>query len=193
MRTTLPDSMIPSIDGHIEPGRISVMLPQTARLARSSAFVVAAMVLFAVGGCQSSGGNGRALDAGSHAGDACDARYEIRALVDRYTQALLSGDVATLDRIWADDLTFINLRGELLNKQNRMDNIRSGATAFKSIRLSDERIRMYGQVAVATYRTALEAQYSGQEGSGSYRVTIVCAQPKGLWQIVAVHMTRITR
>src|SRR5262245_38826143 len=55
MCTTMPDSMIPSIDRHIESGRIVVMLPRLARLAQCSAFVVAVAVLFAAGGCRSSG------------------------------------------------------------------------------------------------------------------------------------------
>lgn len=148
------------------------MLPRPTRLARSSA-----------AGRQARGSK-------SHARD---AQQTIHALLDRYTQALLNRDVATLDRIWADDLTFINLRGELLNKQNRMENIRTGATAFTSIRLSDENIRTYGQAAVATFRVALEARYSGQEGSGDYRATTVWARPRGTWQMVAVHMTRIAQ
>ncbi len=157
------------------------------RLARLSTFVAAVAVLFAVGGCH--GSKSHAPDAGSRSGE---AQREISSLLDQYTQALLNRDVAALDRIWADDLTFVNLRGELLNKQNRIDNIKSGATAFKSIQLSDKRIRTYGEAAVATFQVALEAQYSGQEGSGNYRVTTVWARTKGMWQMVGVQMTRIT-
>ena len=160
------------------------------RLARLSGFVAGVSVLFLVGGCHASGGNGQAPDAASCSGD---VQQEISGLLDQYTQALMNKDLAALDRIWADDLTFINLRGELLNKQNRMDNIKSGATAFKSIRLSEKRIRTYGQAAVATCQVALEAQYSGQEGSGSYRVTTAWARPTGTWQMVAVQMTRIAQ
>ncbi len=96
-----------------------------------------------------------------------------------------------LDRIWAEDLTFVNPRGELLTKRNRMDNITSGATAFKSIRLTDKQIRVYrgsgedagDAAAVATFNVALDAQYSAQEGSGDYRVTTTWARRKarGRW------------
>jgi len=120
-----------------------------------------------------------------------DVQKQINDLLDQYTKALLDKDSAALDRIWADDLSFINLRGELLSKQNRMDNIKTGATAFKSIELTDKKVRVYGEAAVATCKVVLEAQYSGQEGSGPYRVTTVWARPKGSWQMVAVQMTRI--
>ena len=106
---------------------------------------------------------------------------------------MLDKDSGALDRIWADDLSFVNLHGELLSKKDRMDNIKTGATAFKSIQLSDKKIRAYGEAAVATCKVVLEAQYSGQEGSGDYRVTTVWARPNGAWQMVAVQMTRITQ
>lgn len=158
------------------------------RFARLPEFVAVAAVLLAVG-CQTGGSNAQEHHAASRSGD---AQREISALLDEYTQALLKKDSSALDRIWADDLSFVNLRGELLSKQNRMDNIKSGATAFKSIQLSDKLIRTYGEAAVATFQVTLEAQYSGQEGSGNYRVTTVWARPKGTWQMVAVQMTRIT-
>jgi ketosteroid isomerase-like protein len=131
--------------------------------------------------------------AGGASGGAGEVQKEISELIDQYSQALLAKDEAALDKIWADDLSFINLRGELLTKQNRMENIKTGATAFKSTKVSDKRIRAYGETAVATCRVDLEAQYSGQEGSGGYAVTLVWARPKGTWQMVAVQMTRIEK
>lgn len=167
------------------------MLPRIARL---SALVAAGAVVFAAEiGVASSSYAPAASTLSVVAQQSGDAQQEISALLDEYTQALLKRDSAALDRIWADDLTFINLRGELLTKQNRMDNIKSGATAFKSIQLSDKRIRTYGQAAVATVQASLEAQYSGEEASGDYAVTSVWARPKGTWQMVAVQMTRIMK
>jgi ketosteroid isomerase-like protein len=159
------------------------------RPARVSGFVFALSILFAIAGCQSSGGNNSRGSSGSSA----NAQQEVSALLDQYTDALLKKDTATLDRIWADDLTFINLRGEMVSKQQRMANIKTGATSFKSIELSDKRIRTYGDSAVVTCRVAIEGQYSGQEGSGNYAVTTVWARTTGSWQMVAVQMIRIAQ
>lgn len=155
-------------------------------LIQFSVFFVCVAVIFAAGGCQLSGNNTRTSDANNVTGD---TKREIKALLDQYVAALQHRDLDTLDRIWADELTFVNPYGNLLNKQNRMDNIKSGATAFKSIKLSEVDVRIYGQAAVATFQIAIEAHYSGQESSGNYRVTTVWAQPKDTWQLVAVHMT----
>lgn len=151
---------------------------------RTFAFFVASAILLA--GCQLSGNN--------TFNDLSDqTQQEITTLLDRYKEALLNKDLAELDRIWSDELTFVNPEGKLLGKQNRMDNVKSGATAFKSIRFSDISLRPYGQAVVATFQVTLEAQYSGHEDSGNYLVTTVFAQPKGSWQLVAIQMTLITQ
>ena len=160
------------------------------RHARGSALLLIAVMVI-VGGCQS--GKIFHADAGADAAAVANVQQEINALLDQYTQALLKKDLAAVDKIWADDLTFINLRGEMLSKQNRMDNLKTGATAFKSIQLSDRRIRTYDDAVVATFIVSLDAQYSGQEGSGDYRATNVWAKPKGTWQMVAVQMTRMVK
>jgi len=152
----------------------------------SFARIVAAVVLLAACGCQSSGGKNPAS-----VQSAGDAQQEISALLDRYNQALLNKDTVALDRIWADNLTFINLRGQLLDKQDRLNNIKSGATAFKSCQVSDKKIRTFGQSAVATLNVAIEGQYSGQPGSGNFAVTTVWARTLGQWQMVAGQMTRV--
>src|SRR5215210_4669698 len=149
------DSVLIDRPTHIEPGRSSVM---PRRCARFSAFVARVAILFVVSGCQSGGVDGHP-GAGAGVGSGGDARQEISGLLDQYMQALLKKDLAALDRIWADDLTFVNARGELLSKQNRMDNIKSGATAFKTINMSDQRVRTYDDAAVATFKVALDAQY----------------------------------
>jgi ketosteroid isomerase-like protein len=159
-----------------------------ARLARFSIFFVCFAVLFVAGGCQSNADNTQTPNENNVS---AENQREVRTLLDQYITALQHRDLDALDRIWADDLTFINPYGDLLNKQNRMDNIKSGATAFKSIKLSELVVRMYGQAAVATFKIAIEAHYSGQESSGNYRVTTVWAQPKDTWQLVAVHMTEM--
>ena len=120
-----------------------------------------------------------------------ESQQEITALLDRYDEALRNKDVAALEQIWADGLTFVNPRGEVLTKQQRLDNIKTGATEVKSSELSDRRIRVYGDTAVATMQVALQAQYSGEDRSGKYRVTIVLRKANGTWQMVVVQMTPI--
>jgi len=122
-----------------------------------------------------------------------DARAAVTELFEEFRKALQEKNTAVLDRIWSDDLTFVNFRGQLLTKAQRMQNIRSGATSFKSIQVNEQVVRPYGDVAVLNGVVTLEAQYSGEEGSGTFRFTSVCSRKGGRWQIVAQQMTKIEK
>ena len=45
--------------------------------------------------------------------------------MERYRQAMVNKDLATVDRLWSDDFTFINPRGEQLSKAKRLENMRT--------------------------------------------------------------------
>ena len=173
----------------------------TNRIVRLSIFAAAVTIFLAFAGCQSSGSNVNTVsnansnvsNANATTQSAMDDLKEVGELLDQYNDALLKKDAAALDRIWSDDLSFVNLRGELLTKKERIDNIKSGSTELKSADVSEKNVRMYGSTAVATLVVKINGQYSGQEGSGEFRITTVWAKPKGTWQMVAVQMTPIAK
>src|SRR5437868_8540129 len=76
---------------------------------------------------------------------------EVRAAIEQYRDALLKHDTAALERIWADDYTFINGQGAVLTKAERLANAKSGATKLETIKQeSDVKVRAYGgDVAIA--------------------------------------------
>jgi hypothetical protein len=136
-------------------------------------------------GCQSAHHD----DGGSNS---ADMRSTALSMMDQHTQGLLKRDTAALDRLWADDFAFINLRGQLLSKQDRLDNVRTGATSFKSIDVSEQEVHPLGKDGfVVTCRVKIEGQYSGAEGSGDYRCSLVGGRRQGDWKLVTVQMTRI--
>ena len=120
-----------------------------------------------------------------------NAEQEVTQLTDQYIAALKGKDTAALERIWGDDLTFINPGGMVLTKAQRLADIQSGANRFDSLEASDRTVRVYGDVAVMTSLTTMKGQYGGQEASGQYRVTNVFARRGGAWQIVSLQMTPI--
>jgi len=173
----------------------------TNRIVRLPIFAAAIVILFALAGCQNSGSNVSTVsnanssvsNANAPSQTAKDESKEISDLLDQYNDALLKKDAETLERIWADDLSFVNPRGQLLTKKERIENIKTGATALRSADVSEKQVRMYGDTAVATLVVKISGQYSGEEGSGEFRITTVWAKPKGSWQMVAVQMTPIAK
>jgi ketosteroid isomerase-like protein len=120
-----------------------------------------------------------------------DAEQALAKQAHKYEEALTKGDVETLDKIWTPDYTFVNPRGELLNKAQRIANIKSGATEFETMRRHKERLLVHGDFAVEVGRIVVEGEYSGRESSGPYRYTSAWIKIKGRWQMLANQITLI--
>ena len=127
------------------------------------------------------------------AGEPADVLQTLKDSMRAYSDALTKHDLAALDKIWAEGYTFTNGRGEFLNKKERMENIRTGATQFDSISHEGEEIRLFGDTAVVTGRIVLKVIYSGKESSGPYRFINVWVKLQGRWQIVANQITPVTQ
>ena len=125
------------------------------------------------------------------AAGSADVKQEVMVRMREYSAALTKHDLAALEKIWADDYTFTNGRGQFLTKKERLDNIRTGATQFDSIGRDDETIHVFGDTAVVTSRVQLKVIYSGKESSGPYRSINVWAKMQGRWQLVANQITPI--
>ena len=109
-----------------------------------------------------------------------------------YSEALTKRDLATLDQIWTADYVFINPRGELVTKSQRLSNLKAGATEFQAVRPKSERMEVHGKVALDVGTVTLEGtKYGGKESSGDYRYLSVWVNTGGRWQMVANQITRI--
>ncbi len=120
------------------------------------------------------------------------AEQEVRQTIKKYRTALLQKDAATLEQIWADDYTFTNGAGETHSKAQRLANLKSGATSLDSIsEQEDMKVRVHGNVAVATGRVTIKGQYSGKQASGQYRSINVWVKGAAGWQLVANQLTPV--
>ncbi len=113
----------------------------------------------------------------------------VRNVLDEAGAALARNDTAALDRIYADDWTFVSPFGALVTKEQRLAALRSGNLKYESVTRDEMNVRMYGKTAVALQTS--KAQSGGQDASGQYRVTMVLVKKNGRWQIVAQQATRV--
>ena len=110
-----------------------------------------------------------------------------------YAHAQLTNDVATLERVWADDHTFTNTFGIVQTKAERLAEMKSGLRKLESFNLDDIQVRAYGNAAVVTSRGTLKMQLRGQEISLQARGIDVYVKKQGRWQLVAAQANRITQ
>lgn len=128
---------------------------------------------------------------GQNATLATSSEQEIRMLEEERNRAILKGDAAALERMTADDYTFITLRGELRTKSEIVKGFQSGSFKYGSRTISDLNIRIYGDTAVVTGRSTQKGSENGKDYSGDYRFTRVYVKQKDRWVSVALQATLI--
>ena len=74
---------------------------------------------------------------------------ELTRLTDKYVAALKGKDAAELDRLWADDLTFITPGGAVQTKAQRLADIKSGATSFDTLEPGERAVPGHAGVGAA--------------------------------------------
>jgi ketosteroid isomerase-like protein len=127
------------------------------------------------------------------AGGSGGAEQALEKKAHEYAEALTKHDVEALNEIWSTDYTFVNPRGELLSKAQRMANIKSGTTEFQTMSPQKERLHVKGNFAVEVGRIVVEGEYNGHESSGEYRYTTVWIKMQKRWRMLANQITLIAK
>lgn len=116
---------------------------------------------------------------------------EIVDIEHQRDQAIQDRDMRALDRIHADDFTFVNTRGGVLSKSEYLDEIRTGALKFLSFKQDDYRFQVYGDAVVLTGRSSGVVEYHGKVNELPRRFTMVYVRDHGRWRLATYHGTTI--
>jgi ketosteroid isomerase-like protein len=118
---------------------------------------------------------------------------EIVALEAELRAAQLAADVATLDRLIADELLFAGPDGQLGTKAQDLDAHGSGVVRFRAHDPEELRVRRVGRdVAIASLRARLAVEVGGNLVEGPYRYTRVWAREDGrTWRVAGGQVSEI--
>ena len=122
-----------------------------------------------------------------------EVEQTVKQLQQTLIDAYIHRDMAALDRILAPDYMFIDDLGTLITKAQMIASFQTGERKMGAYRIDDQKVRVYGDAAVMTYRYTSEEQYQGKDDSGERQLTRVFAKRNGQWQMVSGHETRIAR
>lgn len=115
----------------------------------------------------------------------------IEGLESEWRDAQLTDNIATLDRLLADDYLGISANGTLETKADVLATRRSGRLKITQMVLSDVKIRIYGDTAVVTSKVDLTGKNGDRDISGHYRYTRVYNFRAGQWRIVSFEASRV--
>jgi hypothetical protein len=128
---------------------------------------------------------------GKNADKKSGSEQAVRQTLDDLTAALGKNDTAVLDRIYADNYTFVGDTGEIMTKPQRIGAFKSGDLKYESINHEVVSFYLFGDTATVitrfTGKMASGAKYSG----GKFLTSLTFVKLKGRWQLVAAHNTRI--
>jgi ketosteroid isomerase-like protein len=124
-------------------------------------------------------------------GQAGNLEESIKAKTEQLNQAALKGDVATYDKLLADDYTSISVLGTTSNKAQILENIKSGRLKFEAIDVSDMKVRVYGDTALVNSVVNVKGHLGDADVSGQWRSVRVWVKRNGQWRSVLFQATRI--
>jgi len=118
-----------------------------------------------------------------------DIKKEVIKFEDDRNQAILNRDTTTLDRMYADEITWTMSNGDLLNKQQVLGNIGSENQRLFSIEHSDRRWHIYGNTVVLTATSHSSERYKDKMVTVPRRFTNVYVKRDGQWKLIVHTVT----
>jgi ketosteroid isomerase-like protein len=120
-----------------------------------------------------------------------DAAGDIRKLEQDRFAAYVQGDVAVLDRIFADDLVYFHSNGLSDPKSGVVESFASGDLKISRFEAEDLQVREIGNVMVATGLVHVELVNKGTPAKFDIRYTAIYANQGGQWRLVHIQNARM--
>lgn len=116
---------------------------------------------------------------------------QIKKQEQNWAHATVKEGAVAVDQYEADDIIDTDPTGRVTDKTQDKTDLSSGDLKFQSIELSDLKVLVYGNTAVAAGTSTVRGTYKGQDISGKYRFTDTWVKRDDKWQVVATQATRL--
>jgi ketosteroid isomerase-like protein len=120
-----------------------------------------------------------------------DDRAQLLALEREWDTAVVERDVATLNRILADDFMLIWINGQVSGKREMLGNVAARKAEIDPFETEDVIVRIYGNTAILTGRFTQTARLGERHETNQFRYTDVYRRTGRGWQAVSAQATLI--
>lgn len=114
---------------------------------------------------------------------------ELKALEQSRNEAIRTGDMETLDRLYADDFRGVTTTGQVVDKATLMS-VFKGVDRRLTFTGEDVRVRVIGDVALVS---GLVTGRAGDKVVTAFRYLHVYVQREGRWQLSTGQSTNVSR
>jgi ketosteroid isomerase-like protein len=116
---------------------------------------------------------------------------QIRQMEIEWGDAFLRRDIATLDRLMADEYILTDPLGSVRGKAESLAAIETNEVLFESTESDNVNVLINGDTAVVTARSTFRGRYKGWSVAGRYQYTDVLVKRRGTWKAVGSHITAL--
>ena len=116
---------------------------------------------------------------------------DVAKAVETLRQALLDGKKEALENITHENLTYGHSSGQIENRAEFVDALVTGKSDFTAITLSEQVIKITGNVATVRHKLAGDNLNHGTNGKLNLSVLLVFIKEKGEWKLLARQAVKI--
>ncbi|WP_457488142.1 nuclear transport factor 2 family protein [Tardiphaga sp. P5_C10] len=116
---------------------------------------------------------------------------DIKELEERRRVAMLAADVATLDKLFAEQMVYTHSNAATDNKAEYLDKLGERHFDYRKLAFLDQEIRLAGDAALVTGRMTGEVVIAGALRKLNGQTTVVWIKQDARWQLLAFQSTPI--
>jgi len=123
-----------------------------------------------------------------------DAIAAITAMENASVKADRAGDLSFVEKNYADNFSGGSSWGNWDTKQSILADMRdSKNNKTNSEEMSELNVRLYGDTAIATYKSTYDSMYHGEHRARTILSTDTFVQQDGSWKLVASHSSELAK
>ena len=131
--------------------------------------------------------------AGASAARNATARRQLEALTPKVLDAERTHDAAFLDKLFTPDYAVMNSAGQVLDRAQALERVRSTAVNFTYMHSDIVDVRIYGDVGIVIEHTRVKGVAHARSFDRLLRFVRVWVKQRGMWRIAYVQGTPLKR
>ncbi|MDB5232469.1 MAG: hypothetical protein JWN76_3274 [Chitinophagaceae bacterium] len=116
---------------------------------------------------------------------------KVQAAVESLRKAMIDADVAQLDKLVSEDLSYGHSGGNIQTKAQFIDAIKSGSSDFVTIDLTNQTVKVTGNTAVVRHALSATTNDNGKPGTVKLSVMLVWIKTHGGWKLLARQAVKV--
>ncbi|MDR6427752.1 hypothetical protein J2738_003907 [Variovorax paradoxus] len=124
-------------------------------------------------------------------GASAEPAVAVAAAAERLRRAMIDPTPAALGVLVADDLSYGHSSGKVDTKASFIGDLVAGKSDFVSIAITDQTIKVAGDVAIVRHTLAADTNDSGKPGKVALKILGIWQKQGGEWKMLARQAVRI--